>query len=53
MDQYHPAHRAEAEPQFGGIRKRISGSEFRQALAYASAAGLWRLDGPAVLPFEA
>jgi putative pyruvate formate lyase activating enzyme len=45
MDQFHPAHRSETEPQLGGIRRRISGSEVRQALAYASAAGLWRLDG--------
>jgi uncharacterized Fe-S radical SAM superfamily protein PflX len=50
MDQYHPAHRAETEPQFSGIRRRIFGSEFRQALVYASAAGLWRLDEPSRIP---
>ena len=50
MNQYHPAHRAETEPQFSGIRRRIFGSEFRQALAYASAAGLWRLDEPRRIP---
>jgi putative pyruvate formate lyase activating enzyme len=49
MDQYHPAHKAETEPQFSEINRRISGPEFRQAWAYAEEAGLWRLDarGPA------
>jgi len=44
MDQYHPAHIAETEPQFSEINRCLSRSEFRQALAYAEEAGLWRLD---------
>jgi putative pyruvate formate lyase activating enzyme len=44
MDQYHPAHKAQAEPQFSDINRRITGSEFNQALEHARAAGLWRLD---------
>jgi uncharacterized Fe-S radical SAM superfamily protein PflX len=44
MDQYHPAHKAEAEPQFSEINRRLSRPEFRQALAYAEEVGLWRLD---------
>lgn len=44
MDQYHPAHKAETESQFFDINRRLSRSEFRQALAYAAEAGLWRLD---------
>lgn len=44
-DQYHPAHRVVAEPQFSQINRRVWRSEFRQALAYAKEAGLWRLDG--------
>jgi len=45
MDQYHPAHKVEAEPQFSGINRCLSRPEFRQALAYAEEAGLWRLHG--------
>jgi putative pyruvate formate lyase activating enzyme len=44
MDQYHPAFKAETEPQFLDINRRLSPAEFRQALAYAEKAGLWRLD---------
>jgi putative pyruvate formate lyase activating enzyme len=44
MDQYHPAHKAETDPRFSEINRRISGPEFREALAYAEEAGLWRLD---------
>ncbi len=46
MDQYCPAHKAEREPQFSAISRRLFGSEFRQATEQASAAGLWRLDRP-------
>jgi putative pyruvate formate lyase activating enzyme len=44
MDQYRPAHKAGTEPQFSEINRRVSGSEFRQALSCAEEAGLWRLD---------
>jgi putative pyruvate formate lyase activating enzyme len=44
MDQYHPAHKAGTDPQFSEINRRISRPEFRQALACAEEAGLWRLD---------
>ncbi len=44
MDQYHPAHQAQSEPGFREINRRLSPTEFAQALAYAEAAGLWRLD---------
>jgi putative pyruvate formate lyase activating enzyme len=44
MDQYRPAHRAEAEPRFAEINRRITSSEFRRALELARAAGLWRFD---------
>jgi putative pyruvate formate lyase activating enzyme len=44
LDQYHPAHLAETEPQFSGIQRRIANSEFDQAVQHATAAGLWRLD---------
>jgi putative pyruvate formate lyase activating enzyme len=44
MDQYHPAHKAESEPQFSEINRPLSRPEFRQALAYAQEVGLWRLD---------
>jgi uncharacterized Fe-S radical SAM superfamily protein PflX len=50
MDQYHPVHKAETEPQFSEINRRLARAEFRQALAYAVETGLWRLDvrGPFV-----
>ncbi|MGA2242469.1 MAG: radical SAM protein [Verrucomicrobiota bacterium] len=44
MDQYHPAHKAEVDPHFAGINRRLRDSEFEQAIEYARAAGLWRLD---------
>jgi putative pyruvate formate lyase activating enzyme len=44
MDQYHPAHRVEADPQFSEINRRISRSEFRRAIERAGEAGLRRLD---------
>ena len=44
MDQYHPAHKAETDPQFSEINWCLSGPEFSQALACAEEAGLWRLD---------
>jgi putative pyruvate formate lyase activating enzyme len=44
MDQYHPAHQAETEPQFSEINRRLSRPEFQLALAHADEAGLWRLD---------
>jgi len=45
MDQYRPAHKAETDPQFSEIGRPLLSSEFRQAVACAEAAGLWRLDG--------
>jgi putative pyruvate formate lyase activating enzyme len=44
MDQYHPAHKAETEPQFAEINRRLIRSEFSQAVEFAGAVGLWRLD---------
>jgi len=44
MDQYHPAHRAETDPQFAEINRRLSRAEFNRAVERASAAGLRRLD---------
>ena len=44
MDQYYPAHKAETEPRFAQINRRLHGGEFEQALEHARAAGLWRLD---------
>jgi len=43
MDQYHPAHKAEREPRFADINRRLRDSEFEQALHAARGAGLWRL----------
>jgi putative pyruvate formate lyase activating enzyme len=45
MDQYHPAHRVGADPQFSAINRRLTSGEFAQAVDHARAAGLWRLDG--------
>lgn len=47
MDQYHPAHRAETNPEFQALNRRLTRAEFRQALEAARTAGLWRLDGHA------
>jgi len=44
MDQYRPAHKAETEPQFAAINRRLSRAEFGRAVEIANAAGLWRLD---------
>ena len=44
MDQYYPAHKAETEPRFNEINRRLHDSEFEQAVEYAHTAGLWRLD---------
>ena len=44
MGQYHPAHKAETEPRFAAINRRITGTEFKQAMEHARAAGLWRFD---------
>lgn len=43
-DQYYPAHKAETEPRFEQINRRLHDSEFDQALDHARAAGLWRFD---------
>ena len=44
MDQYYPAYKAETEPRFAQINRRLHDSEFEQALEHARAAGLWRSD---------
>jgi putative pyruvate formate lyase activating enzyme len=44
MEQYHPAHRVEAEPEFAEINRHVSSSEYCKAVQLAGAAGLWRLD---------
>ncbi len=44
MDQYHPAHKAEVDPRFAEINRRLRASEFQQAIEHARAAGLWRFD---------
>ena len=44
MDQYHPAHRAQSEPRFVHLNRRLQDREFDQALEHAHAAGLWRFD---------
>lgn len=44
MDQYYPAYKAESEPRFAEINRRLQRGEFGQAVEYAKAAGLWRLD---------
>lgn len=44
MDQYYPAHKAEAEPRFAEINRSITADEFCGALELARAAGLWRFD---------
>ena len=42
MDQYHPAGEASKYPS---LARRITGEEYREALAATRAAGLYRLDG--------
>ena len=44
MDQYHPAYKAESDPQFAEINGNLSRPEFRQALTFGDDVGLWRLD---------
>ncbi len=44
MDQYRPAHRAETEPHFATINRRLSRAEFKRTVELAIIAGLWRLD---------
>jgi putative pyruvate formate lyase activating enzyme len=44
MDQYYPAHKAESEPRFAPINRRLHHHEFDQAVEFARDAGLWRLD---------
>ena len=44
MDQYYPAHKAETNPRFAQINRRLRGGEFEEALEDARSAGLWRLD---------
>ncbi len=44
MDQYRPAHKVVTDAQFAELNRPLWRSEFRQAMDYASAAGLWRLD---------
>ena len=49
MEQYHPAHKAETEPQFAEINRHLSCSEYCKAVQMAGAAGLWRLDSRRLL----
>lgn len=44
MDQYYPAWKAKTQAKFAEINRGITHDEFRQAVAYARKAGLWRLD---------
>jgi putative pyruvate formate lyase activating enzyme len=44
MDQYRPAGKVLMRDKYAEINRRISGSEWKQALQYAREAGLWRLD---------
>jgi len=44
MDQYYPAWKAKTDAKFSDINRGIHASEFAQAITYARAAGLWRLD---------
>jgi putative pyruvate formate lyase activating enzyme len=44
MDQYYPAHKAETEPRFAEINRRLHRREFVEALDHARVVGLWRLD---------
>jgi putative pyruvate formate lyase activating enzyme len=44
MDQYFPAWKAETNPRYADINRRVSQEEMRQAFALAREAGLWRLD---------
>jgi putative pyruvate formate lyase activating enzyme len=44
MEQYYPAWQVKTNAKFAEINRRITQDEFRQAIAYAREAGLWRLD---------
>ncbi|MBI4660454.1 MAG: radical SAM protein [Verrucomicrobia bacterium] len=44
MDQYHPSHKAETDPRFALINRRLRDGEFEPALEHARSAGLWRFD---------
>ena len=44
MDQYYPAYKAETEPRFAQINRRLDNTEFEQALDDARSVGLWRFD---------
>ncbi len=44
MDQYYPTDKAETEPRFAEINRRLRASEIEQAFEHARAAGLWRFD---------
>ena len=41
MDQYHPAYRVGGE-RYPELNRRLTSSEYREALAYARRLGLWR-----------
>jgi putative pyruvate formate lyase activating enzyme len=44
MDQYYPAWKAQTNPRFAEINRRVKRQEMVQAFEMARAAGLWRLD---------
>lgn len=44
MDQYRPAHKVERDSRLSELNRCLVPSEFRQAVEYAAAAGLGRLD---------
>ena len=44
MDQYHPAHNVQTDPQFAEVNRYLRSSEFAQGVEYAAVAGIWRLD---------
>ncbi|WP_287370058.1 hypothetical protein [Oceanithermus sp.] len=41
MDPYHPAYRVGGE-RYPELNRRLTSSEYREALAYARRLGLWR-----------
>jgi uncharacterized Fe-S radical SAM superfamily protein PflX len=43
MDQYYPAGRV-SDSQFIEINRKITASEYEDAVEYARRAGLWRID---------
>lgn len=44
MDQYYPAWKAETNPRFAEINRRLTRPELIEAMKLAESAGLWRLD---------